>query len=76
MGTKSAGMSPVVTKITLESKTLLSRMIQGKGLAVGTAVFVTVLLAVTIAKALETSGVHSGGRDADLFQSGKNSCWR
>ena len=39
----------------------------------GTVVFITILLVVTIAKALETSGVHSGGRDADLFQSGKNS---
>ena len=32
MGTKSAAMSPVVTEITLESKTLSNRVIWGKGI--------------------------------------------
>ena len=76
MGTKLAAIFPVVTEIALEGKTLLSRVTQGKGVVVGTAVFITVLPIVTIAKALETSGICSGRGDANLFQSGENLCWR
>ena len=50
MGTISAVMFPVVTEIALESKTLLSRVTRGKDMAVGAAVFLTVLSIVTIAK--------------------------
>ena len=63
-----AVMSPIVTEIALESKTLLSRVIRGKDMAVGAAVFLTVLSIVTVVKTLETSGVHSGRGDSDLFR--------
>ena len=76
MGTISAVMSPVVTEIALESKTLLSRVIRGKDMAVGAVVFLTVLLIVIIAKTLETSGVHSSRGDLDLFRSRENLCRR
>ena len=76
IGAKPAAMSPVVAEITLESKTLLSRVTWSKGVAVGTAIFVTVLLIVTVAKVLKTSSVHSSGGDADLFWSGNTLCWR
>ena len=76
MGAELAAMSPVVAEITLESKILLSRMTWSKGMAVGAAIFVTVLLIVTVAKALKTSSVHSGRSNADLFQFGENLCWR
>ena len=76
MGTISAVMSSVVTEITLESKTLLSRVTRGKDVAVVAAVFLTVLLIVTIVKTLETSGVHSGRGDLDLFRSRENLCRR
>ena len=72
MGTISAVMSPVVIEITLESKTLLSRVTRGEDVAVGTAVFLTVLSIVTIAKTLEASGIHSGRGDMDLFGLRKN----
>ena len=76
MRTISAVMSPVVTEITLESKTLLSRMTRGEDVAMEAAVFLIVLSIVTIAKTLETSGVHSGRGDLDLFRLRKNLCWR
>ena len=76
MGTKLAAMSPVVIEVALKSKTLSSRVIWGKDMAVGTAAFIIVLPIVTIAKALKTSGVCSGRGDADLFQSGENLYWR
>ena len=74
MGTISVAMSPVVIEITLESKTLLSRMIRGEDVAVGTAVFLTVLSIVTIVKTLEASGVHGGRGDLDLFRLRENLC--
>ena len=74
MGEKPAAMSPVVAEITLESKTLLSRVTRGKDVAVGAVVFLTVLLIVTIVKTLETSGICSGRRDLDLFRSRENLC--
>ena len=67
-----AVVSPVVTEITLESKTLLSRVTRGKDMAVGAVVFLTVLLIVIIVKTLETSDVHSGRGDLDLFRSREN----
>ena len=76
MGEKPAAMSPVVAEITLESKTLLSRVTWGKDMAMRTVIFITVLLIVTIAKALKTSSVHSGRDDVDLFWSGENLYWR
>ena len=72
MGTISAAMSPVVTEIALESKTLLSRVTRGEDVAVGTAIFLTVLSIVTIAKTLETSGVFGGREDPDLFRPREN----
>ena len=74
MRTISAMMSLVVTEIALESKTLSSRMTRGKDVAVGAAVFLTVLLIVTIAKTLQTSGVCSGRGDLDLFRLRENLC--
>ena len=71
-----AVMSPVVTEIALESKTLSSRVTRGKDVAVGAAVFLRVLLIVTIAKTLKTSGVHSGRGDLDLFRLRENLYWR
>ena len=76
MGTISVAMSPVVIEITLESKTLLSRMIRSEDVAVGTAVFLTVLSIVTVAKALEASGVRNSRGDSDLFRSRENLCRR
>ena len=76
MGTISVAMSPVVIEITLESKTLLSRMIRGEDVAVGTAVFLTVLSIVTVVKALEASGVCNSRGDSDLFRSRENLCRR
>ena len=74
MGTISAVMSPVVTEITLESKTLSSRVIRGKDMAVETAIFLTVLSIVTTAKILEASGVYGGRGDPDLFRLRENLC--
>ena len=74
MRTISAAMSPVVIEIALESKTLLSRVTRGEDVAVGTAVFLTVLFIVTIAKTLEASGIHSGKGDMDLFGLRENLC--
>ena len=74
MGTILAKMFPIVTEIALESKTLLSRVTRGKDVAVGAAVFLTVLLIVTIVKTLETSGVCSGREDSDLFRLRENLC--
>ena len=74
MGTISAVMSPIVTEIALESKILSSRVTRGKDMAVGAVVFLTVLSIVTIAKTLETSGVHSGRGDLNLFRSRENLC--
>ena len=76
MGTILAVMSPIVTKITLESKTLLSRVTRGKDVAVGAVVFLTVLSIVTVVKTLKTSGVCSGRGDSDLFRLRENLCWR
>ena len=76
MGAELAAMSPVVAEITLESKTLLSRVTWSKGVAVGAVIFIIVLLIVTVVKALKTSSICSGRGDADLFQSGENLCWR
>ena len=76
IGTILAVMSPVVTEITLESKTLLSRVTRGEDVAMGTAVFLTVLFIVTIMKTLEASGVRSGRGDSDLFRSRENLCRR
>ena len=67
-------MSPVVTEIALESKTLLSRVTRGEDVAVGTAIFLTVLSIVTIVKTLETSGVCGGREDPDLFKLRENLC--
>ena len=74
MGTISAVMSPVVTEITLESKTLVSRVTRGKDVAVGTAVFLTVLFIVTVAQTLEASGIRGGREDMDLFGPRENLC--
>ena len=71
-----AAMSPVVTEIALESKTLESRVTRGEDMAVGIAVFLTVLSIVTVVKTLEASGVCSGRRDLDLFRLRKNLCRR
>ena len=76
MGTILAMMSPVVTEIALESKTLSSRMTRGEDVAVGTAIFLTVLSIVTIAKTLEASGVCGGRGDLDLLRPRKNLCRR
>ena len=76
MGIILAVMSPVVIEITLESKTLSSRVTRGKDMAVEAAVFLTVLLIVTIVKTLETSDVCSGRGDSDLFRLRENLCWR
>ena len=61
-----------MTEITLESKTLLSRVTRGEDMAVGTAVLLTVLSIVTIVKVLEASGVHVGRGDLDLFRLREN----
>ena len=74
MGTISAVMSPVVTEIELESKTLSSRVTRGEDVAVETAIFLTVLSIVTVAKTLEASGVHGGKGDPDLFRPRENLC--
>ena len=76
MGTILAAMSPVVTEIILESKTLSSRVTRGKDVVVGTAVFLTVLSIVTIVKTLEASGICGGREDTDLFRPRKNLCRR
>ena len=76
MGTILAVMSPIMTEIALESKTLLSRVTRGKDVAVGAVVFLTVLLIVTIVKTLETSGICSGRGNSDLFRSRENLCRR
>ena len=74
MRTISAAMSPVVTEIALESKTLSSRMTKGEDMAVGIVVFLTVLSIVTIVKTLEASGIHSGRGDMDLFRLREDLC--
>ena len=74
MGTILAVMSPVMTEITLESKTLSSRVTRGGDMAVGIAVFLIVLSIVTVVKTLEASGVHSGRGDLDLFRLRENLC--
>ena len=51
-----------------------SRVTRGKDVAVGAAVFLTVLSIVTVAKTLETSGVCSGRGDLDLFRLRENLC--
>ena len=69
-----AVMSPVVTEITLKSKTLSSRVTRGKDVAMGAAVFLTVLSIVTVVKTLEASGIHGGRGDIDLFGLRENLC--
>ena len=69
-----AAISPVVTDITLESKTLSSRVTWGEDMAVGRAVFLIVLSIVTVAKTLEASGIYSGRGDTDLFRPRENLC--
>ena len=74
METISAAMSSLVTEIALESKILLSRVTRDKDVAVGTAVFLTVLSIVTVAKTLGASGICGSRGDTDLFGLRKNLC--